>query len=79
MISKERAAGSYHLSAYVMAKMLSEDPLELLLPVGFSIFVFPIAGLLQPGAFFGIVFIILIHCLFCQVSTYFLFKLVLNV
>jgi len=70
VISKERATGTYHLSAYYLAKTLSELPLLLLLP---SIFIIPVywaAGLNGPASFFGTWFILLTNCFVAQVSEY---------
>ena len=67
VISKERAAGSYHLSAYFLAKNLSELPLILALPSIFIIFVFPIAGIINPGSFFGSWFTVLFSSFTLQV------------
>jgi len=66
VISKERATGTYHLSAYYLAKTLSELPLLLLLP---SIFIIPVywaAGLNGPASFFGTWFILLTNCFVAQ-------------
>jgi len=35
VLQKERASGSYHLSAYLLAKTVSEAPIKLLLPTVF--------------------------------------------
>jgi hypothetical protein len=78
IIAKERAAGSYHLSAYFFAKTLSEDPLELTLPALYLIFLLPIAGVLQAGSFFGIMFIVLLHTMFTQSLAYFLGAVLLH-
>jgi ABC-type multidrug transport system ATPase subunit len=56
VITKERAAGSYHLSAYFITKNISETPLVLALPAVFLAISYPMAGLNpRPGAFFGMV------------------------
>merc|ERR1719215_361730 len=45
IIMKERAAGSYHLSAYFLAKSLSELPIKLFLPFLFLAISFPMVSL----------------------------------
>ncbi|CAN0139687.1 unnamed protein product [Ectocarpus fasciculatus] len=56
VLSKERAAGSYHLSAYFITKNISETPLVLALPAVFLAISYPMAGLNpSPKAFFGMV------------------------
>uniref|UniRef100_A0A1D1YL65 ABC transporter G family member 22 n=1 Tax=Anthurium amnicola TaxID=1678845 RepID=A0A1D1YL65_9ARAE len=53
MLHKERAVDMYRLSAYFMARMTSDLPLDLFLPVIFMIIVYFMAGLrLSPGPFF---------------------------
>ena len=68
MVSKERAAGSYHLSAYYLAKTLSEIPLILFLPSIFIVLVLPISGIQGAGSFFGAWLTILLGCFSLQVS-----------
>ncbi|XP_013407500.1 ABC transporter G family member 14 isoform X2 [Lingula anatina] len=53
VINKERSSGAYRLSAYYCAKMTSELPLILVLPTGFTILVFWMAGLNGVVGFFG--------------------------
>ncbi|XP_047315416.1 ABC transporter G family member 22-like [Impatiens glandulifera] len=53
MLSKERAADMYRLSAYFMARTTSDLPLDLLLPVLFLLVVYFMAGLRKTAeAFF---------------------------
>lgn len=56
IILKERAAGSYRLSAYFLSKIISELPIRLLLPFVFLAISYPMAGMNpDPKIFFGIV------------------------
>lgn len=57
VIEKERASGSYRLSAYFMAKSLAEAPLKLILPVLFLIISYWMANI-NPN--FGIFLAILV-------------------
>jgi energy-coupling factor transporter ATP-binding protein EcfA2 len=66
VVSKERAAGSYHLSAYYLAKTLSEIPLILFLPSIFVVLVLPISGIQGAGSFFGAWLTILLGCFSLQ-------------
>ncbi len=69
VIRKERASGSYHLSAYYLAKTLSELPLLLAVPSIFHIVVYWVASLnISPTAFFGSWLVILIDSFAAQVS-----------
>lgn len=53
MLSKERAADMYRLSAYFLARTTSDLPLDLILPVLFILVVYFMAGLrLSAGPFF---------------------------
>ncbi|XP_057973441.1 ABC transporter G family member 22 isoform X2 [Malania oleifera] len=53
MLSKERAADMYRLSAYFLARTTSDLPLDLLLPILFLLVVYFMAGLrLSAGCFF---------------------------
>ncbi|XP_073318106.1 ABC transporter G family member 22-like isoform X3 [Primulina huaijiensis] len=53
MLSKERAADMYRLSAYFVARTTSDLPLDLLLPVLFLLVVYFMAGLrMNAGSFF---------------------------
>lgn len=53
MLSKERAADMYRLSAYFLARTTSDLPLDLILPVLFLLVVYFMAGLtLDAGSFF---------------------------
>lgn len=68
VVSKERAAGSYRLSAYFFAKTCSEDPMNLVPPLFFIAILFPIAGLSGWGAFFGTISAIILMMFMSQVS-----------
>lgn len=59
VINKERSSGSYHLSAYYLAKTFSELPLLLTLPSIYIVVVYWSAGLNGWGSFFGTWFVIL--------------------
>lgn len=53
MLSKERAADMYRLSAYFLARTSTDVPLDLLLPLLFLVVVYFMAGLrLNAGSFF---------------------------
>ncbi|PIN08822.1 Transporter, ABC superfamily (Breast cancer resistance protein) [Handroanthus impetiginosus] len=53
MLSKERAADMYRLSAYFVARTTSDLPLDLILPVLFLLVVYFMAGLrMDTGSFF---------------------------
>ncbi|KAL0426614.1 UNVERIFIED_CONTAM: ABC transporter G family member 22 [Sesamum latifolium] len=53
MLSKERAADMYRLSAYFVARTTSDLPLDLILPVLFLLVVYFMAGLrMNAGSFF---------------------------
>ncbi|KAL9150243.1 hypothetical protein ABFS82_12G157100 [Erythranthe guttata] len=53
MLSKERAADMYRLSAYFVARTTSDLPLDLILPVLFLVVVYFMAGLrMNVGSFF---------------------------
>ena len=68
VVSKERAAGSYHLSAYFLAKTCSEDPMNLIPPLFFTAVLFPVAGLSGWGAFFGTILVFVLLLAMSQVS-----------
>lgn len=52
---KERASGLYRLSAFYLARLLSDFPMDLSIPTGFIIIVYFMAGLrYSAAAFFGI-------------------------
>eukprot|EP00045_Choanoeca_perplexa_P009494 m.91878 g.91878 ORF g.91878 m.91878 type:complete len:599 (-) comp14922_c0_seq3:13-1809(-) len=52
IVRKERAAGTYQLSAYLVAKLLSELPVLVVLPSLYLLLTYPIIGLLVgPGGF----------------------------
>ena len=67
VVNKERSSGSYHLSAYYLAKTVSEMPLILLLPSIYIIIVYWAAGLNSWSSFFGSWFFILFSGFMAQV------------
>ncbi|KAJ3095315.1 hypothetical protein HDU97_007044 [Phlyctochytrium planicorne] len=53
LVLRERAAGTYRVSAYFLAKNLSESVVQLFSPIAFSIIVYPLIGLqMQADKFF---------------------------
>eukprot|EP01134_Creolimax_fragrantissima_P008613 CFRG8613T1 len=66
IVSKERAAGSYQVSAYFMAKSLSEAPLVLLMPTIYLIIVYPMTSLGDIGRFFITLLVLLLVALVAQ-------------
>ena len=68
VISKERRSGVYHLSAYYMAKTVSELPLVLLQPSLYVVITYWIVGLNGPASFFGTWFILITNSVVAQVK-----------
>lgn len=68
VISKERRSGSYHLSAYYLAKLLSELSLVILMPAVFITITYWAVGINGWTSFFGILLIILVSSVVAQVS-----------
>jgi len=62
VLNKERASGSYRLSAYFCGKMLAETPLELVLPLIFGCITYWMVNLSPNGGVF--IFFLVILCLF---------------
>ena len=62
MLTKERSTGTYRLSAYFVGKVLAETPLELVMPIVFSVITYWMVGLADDGGSF--VFFVVIMCLF---------------
>ncbi|OMO55367.1 ABC-2 type transporter [Corchorus olitorius] len=54
MLAKERSVGMYRLSAYVVARITSDLPLDLILPVVFLVIVYLMAGLKQTFTAFAL-------------------------
>lgn len=67
VISKERRSGSYHLSAYYLAKLFSELPLVIILPSIFYIITYWCGGFNGWTSFFAIWFVVLINSIVAQV------------
>ena len=67
VITKERRSGSYHLSAYYLAKTLSELPLVIILPSIFHIVTYWCIGLNGLSPFFATWFVILVNAIVSQV------------
>lgn len=68
-MNKERASGSYRLSSYFAAKMLSELPLNVLLPSLYLFIVYWACGLNpRADAFFGTWFFMVLNALTTQAS-----------
>jgi len=67
VLNKERATGTYRLSAYMMGKILAESPLELLLPITFAVITYWIVGLAPNGGCF--IFYIVILCLYALMGS----------
>ncbi|XP_046556875.1 ABC transporter G family member 22-like [Haliotis rubra] len=63
IILKERAAGSYRLSAYYLAKMTSELPLVMILPTVATTIIYWMAGMKGVGEYFATVGIIILNAL----------------
>lgn len=70
MLSKERAADMYRLSAYFLARTTSDLPLDLILPVLFLLVVYFMAGLrLSVAPFFLTVLTVFLCIVAAQVCT----------
>ncbi|CAE1281141.1 unnamed protein product [Acanthosepion pharaonis] len=66
ILYKERAAGYYRLSAYYLAKIVSEAPLTLVLPMFSFIIVCMFAGLYRPGVLFASMGTLVFHAVLSQ-------------
>ncbi|KAK3609947.1 hypothetical protein CHS0354_011776 [Potamilus streckersoni] len=66
VVTKETAAKAYSVSAYYLAKSLTELPLVLILPVFFYIIAYWMAGLNGVPQFFSSLFILLLTALKAQ-------------
>ena len=67
MISKERRSGVYHLSAYYLAKTVSELPLVLVQPSIYLVISYWIVGLNGAAGFFGTWLVLITNSLVAQV------------
>lgn len=55
ILDKERASGSYRLSAYLLSKIFAESPMTLTLPMVFLAITYPMANMNHdPRSFFGL-------------------------
>lgn len=63
MLSKERAADMYRLSAYFVARTTSDLPLDLILPVLFLVVVYFMAGLRMDVASFFLTIVTVFLCI----------------
>uniref|UniRef100_A0A7N0RGM0 ABC transporter domain-containing protein n=1 Tax=Kalanchoe fedtschenkoi TaxID=63787 RepID=A0A7N0RGM0_KALFE len=63
MLAKERAADMYRLSAYFLARMTSDLPLDLMLPVLFVLVVYFMAGLRISASPFFLTLVIVFLCI----------------
>jgi hypothetical protein len=54
VLNKERATGSYRLSAYFMGKVFAETPLELVLPIVFACITYWMVRTLHPSRILNI-------------------------
>ena len=68
MINKERSSGFYRLSAYYMAKTVSELPLVLFQPTVFMSIIYWTTGLNVSVAFLTTLFSVLMSTLTAQVG-----------
>ena len=69
VITKERAAGTYRLSAYYLSKMTSEAPLMFLLPIIMTTISYWMTGLMPTaGNFVAFLMLVLLHSSVAQVS-----------
>ncbi len=67
VLNKERATGTYRLSAYFMGKTIAETPLELVLPFIFAVITYWMVDLSHDGYTF--IFYIVILWLFVLMGT----------
>jgi len=71
IIEKERRSGAYRFSAYYIAKMIAETPMEILFPSVYLLISYPLMGG-TPVAFFGILFSQVLSSLAAQSIGFFL-------
>ena len=68
IILRERAAGSYKVSAYFLAKIIAEGVIQIVYPIVFSIMVYFIVGLHHSASKFFIFMVFMILCNFAATS-----------
>lgn len=73
VIRKERSAGSYRLSAYFLAKCLSEIPLVICYPIIFLFIFYWLCGLNPSFAFLGQALNVVTNAILSQVCFLFLY------
>ncbi len=78
VVTKERASGMYHLSAYFTAKLVSEMPLMLFSPSLYHIITYWIVGLNGADGFFGTWFVLILTCFVGQSIGLFLGAAIMN-
>ncbi|KAL8171784.1 hypothetical protein V2J09_023588 [Rumex salicifolius] len=67
MLTKERTSGTYRLSPYFIAQIVSDLPMELLLPIASFIIVYFMAGLKHtPAAFFYSLSVLVLNVMVSQ-------------
>jgi ATP-binding cassette, subfamily G (WHITE), member 2 len=64
-MSRERAAGSYRISAYFLAKTIADMFVEFTYPVLYSVTVYKLAGLQDTGNKMAIFIFLMVLCSYC--------------
>lgn len=64
MLVKERASGMYRLSAYFLARIVSDLPLELILPTMFVTVVYWMSGLKTTASGFFLTLLVVLYNVF---------------